>query len=127
LDGIMLVSPYYNRPNQRGLYEHFKTIANETTLPIMIYNIHSRCGVHMEAATTIALSKIKNIIALKESSGDLENTAQIIAGTDDHVLVYSGDDSRTLPMMSIGATGVVSVASHVIGQALNEMVHAFHA
>lgn len=125
IDGVMLVSPYYNRPNQKGLYEHFKTIAAETTLPIMLYNVPGRCSVHMEAETTIALSKIKNITALKEASGNLDHTAKIIANTTDDFFVYSGDDSMTLPMMAIGATGVVSVASHIIGPSLQKMVVAF--
>src|SRR5690625_3713888 len=125
VDGIMLVSPYYNRPNQQGLYEHFRTVANETTLPIMLYNIPGRCGVLIEAETIIELSKINNIIAVKEASGNLELATTVVANTPDDFYLYSGDDSMTLPMMAIGATGVVSVASHIIGLEMNEMVHSF--
>src|SRR5690625_1476165 len=125
VDGIMLVSPYYNRPNQRGLYEHFRTVAKETTLPIMLYNLPGRCGVLIEAETIIELSKINNIIAVKEASGNLELATTVVANTPDDFYLYSGDDSMTLPMMAIGATGVVSVASHIIGLEMNEMVHSF--
>lgn len=125
VDGIMLVTPYYNRPNQEGLYEHFKAIANSTSLPIMLYNIPGRCSVHMNAETVIRLSEIDNIVAIKEASGNLDQVATIITNTDDNFYVYCGDDSMTLPMMSIGATGIVSVAAHVIGNEINEMVYAF--
>src|SRR5699024_2957760 len=110
VDGIMLVAPYYNRPNQAGLYEHFKTVAQSTVLPIMLYNIPSRCSVHMTAETIIKLSEITNIVALKEASGDLDHIAKIIAAAKPDFYVYSGDDSTTLPIMAIGGTGVVSVA-----------------
>src|SRR5690625_3924557 len=125
VDGIMLVSPYYNRPNQLGLYEHFVAVANETTLPIMLYNIPGRCGVLIEAETIIELSKVNNIVAVKEASGNLELATTVIANTADNFYLYSGDDSMTLPMMAIGATGVVSVASHIIGTEMNKMVHSF--
>lgn len=125
VDGIMLVSPYYNRPNQEGLYKHFATVANETSLPIMLYNIPSRCGVLIEAETIIELSKMDNIVAIKEASGNLELATTVAANTPDNFYLYSGDDSMTLPLMAIGATGVVSVASHIIGTAMNKMVHSF--
>lgn len=125
VDGIMLVTPYYNRPNQAGLYEHFKAIAQMTTLPIMLYNIPSRCSVHMEAETIIHLSEIDNIVAVKEASGDLDQVATIIRKTAADFYVYSGDDSMALPMMAIGAVGIVSVASHIIGNEINEMITTF--
>lgn len=125
VDGMMLVAPYYNRPNQAGMHAHFKHIAEATTLPVMLYNIPGRCGVHLEASTIISLSKINNIIAVKEASGDLNQVSEIVRDTADDFYVYSGDDSMTLPMMSVGAVGVVSVASHVIGNEMKEMVHAF--
>lgn len=125
VDGIMLVSPYYNRPNQAGLYEHFKAVANETELPVMLYNIPGRTGVHIDAETIIRLAEIENIVAVKEASGDLEQVAEIIANTDDNFTVYSGDDSMTLPMMAIGARGVVSVASHIIGNEMKAMIDNF--
>lgn len=122
VDGIMLVSPYYNRPNQAGLYEHFKAVASETDLPVMLYNIPGRTGVHIEAETTIRLAEIDNIVAVKEASGDLEQVAHIISHTDENFSVYSGDDSMTLPMMAVGATGVVSVAAHIIGNEMKQMI-----
>ncbi|WP_026906174.1 4-hydroxy-tetrahydrodipicolinate synthase [Paucisalibacillus globulus] len=124
VDAIMLVAPYYNKPNQRGLYEHFKAIANETTLPTMLYNIPGRSVVKMSAETIIELSKIKNIVSVKEASGDLDQAAIIIENTSNDFSVYSGDDSLTLPMMAIGGEGIVSVASHVIGNEMQEMVQA---
>ncbi|NEU29318.1 4-hydroxy-tetrahydrodipicolinate synthase [bacterium LRH843] len=124
-DGIMLVTPYYNKPSQKGLYEHFKEIAAVTPLPIMLYNVPGRTAINMEADTTIALSKIKNITAVKEACGSLDQMAEIISGTDGDFHLYSGDDSFTLPALSIGATGVVSVASHVIGKEMQTMVSSF--
>ena len=125
VDGIMLVAPYYNRPNQAGLYEHFKLVAESTNLPIMLYNIPGRCSVHIEADTIIKLSELENIVAVKEASGNLEQVSQIITETNDDFHVYSGDDSMTLPIMAVGGTGIVSVASHIIGNEMKEMVHAF--
>lgn len=125
VDGIMLVAPYYNRPNQAGLYEHFKQIAQATTLPIMLYNIPGRCSVHVNAETIIRLSEIDNIIAVKEACGNLDQVATIISQTRPDFYVYSGDDSLTLPMLAIGSIGIVSVASHIIGNEINEMVTAF--
>lgn len=127
VDGIMLVSPYYNRPNQAGLYEHFNTIANSTDLPIMLYNIPGRTSVYIEPETIIELSKIENIVSVKESNGNLDHITTIIANTPSEFTVYSGDDSMTLPIMAVGGTGVVSVASHIIGIELNKMVKSFIA
>src|SRR5699024_1451644 len=115
VDGIMLVAPYYNRPNQSGLFNHFETIANKTTLPIMLYNIPGRSSVHIDAETIIELSKVDNIVSVKEASGNLDHTSMVIDQTDDDFTVYSGDDGMTLPILSIGGNGVVSVASHIIG------------
>ncbi|QED47597.1 4-hydroxy-tetrahydrodipicolinate synthase [Cytobacillus dafuensis] len=125
VDAIMVVAPYYNKPNQEGLYQHFKEIAENTNLPIMIYNIPGRTAVNIAPETIIRLSNISNIVAVKEASGDLNAMAKIIAGTDDHFLLYSGDDGLTIPVMAIGGKGVVSVASHVIGNELQEMVQLF--
>ncbi len=125
VDGVLLVAPYYNKPNQEGLYQHFKAVADSTTLPVMIYNIPGRSAVTILPETVIRLSKIANITAVKEASGDLNAMTQIIANTDDDFLLYSGDDGITLPVLSIGGAGVVSVASHVIGKEMQEMVHAF--
>ncbi len=125
VDAIMIVAPYYNKPNQEGLYEHFKAVAESTKLPIMVYNIPSRSVVNIHPDTVIRLSKIPNIVAVKEASGDLNAMTKIIANTDEDFLLYSGDDSMTLPVLSIGGTGVISVASHVIGRDIQEMVQAF--
>jgi len=125
VDGIMLVTPYYNKPSQRGLYEHFSAIAQKTVLPIMLYNIPGRSVVNMSAETIIHLSTIENIVSVKEASGELEQVAQIIENTGVDFSVYAGDDGMTLPMLSIGADGVVSVASHVTGNEMNAMVQAY--
>lgn len=125
VDGIMLVVPYYNKPDQRGLYAHFTTIANETSLPIMLYNIPGRSGINMTAETVIKLSKVDNIVSVKEASGNLDQVTEIIAKTDESFTVYSGDDGLTIPMMSIGGSGIVSVASHIIGKEMQEMIQAF--
>ncbi|MDQ0206290.1 4-hydroxy-tetrahydrodipicolinate synthase [Alkalicoccobacillus murimartini] len=124
-DGIMAVVPYYNRPSQTGMFAHFKEIAASVSLPVMLYNVPHRTGAHMLPETVIALSQLPNITALKEASGDLEQMAAIIEQTDEDFFVYSGDDSMALPALSIGAHGVVSVASHVIGEQMQELVTAF--
>ncbi|KKB38921.1 4-hydroxy-tetrahydrodipicolinate synthase [Bacillus thermotolerans] len=125
VDAIMLVAPYYNKPSQEGLYQHFKVIAEATSLPVMVYNVPGRTSVNIAPETIIRLSKVPNIIAVKEASGDLDAATAIIAGTDDDFQVYSGDDSLTLPMLAIGGDGVVSVASHVAGNEMQQMVAAF--
>ena len=124
-DAIMLVAPYYNKPNQEGLYQHFKSIAEETALPILLYNIPGRSVVNIEPETIIALSQIKNIVAVKEASGNLNKMTKIIANTPDHFELYTGDDGNTLPVLSIGGVGVISVAAHVIGNEMQEMVTKF--
>ncbi|TLS37618.1 4-hydroxy-tetrahydrodipicolinate synthase [Pseudalkalibacillus caeni] len=125
VDAVMIVAPYYNKPSQRGLYEHYKAIAGSTKLPVMIYNIPGRSVVNMTAETIIELSKIENIVSVKEASGDLDQMSEIISKTDDSFTLYSGDDGMTLPVMSIGGNGVISVAAHVIGNEMAEMIDAF--
>ena len=125
LDGIMLVVPYYNKPSQEGLYQHFSQIAASTSLPVMLYNIPGRSSVNMAPETIIHLSQIENIVSVKEASGDLDAVSKIIEETGDDFSVYSGDDGMTLPILSIGGTGVVSVAAHVIGKDMHTMVHNF--
>lgn len=125
VDGIMLVTPYYNKPSQEGLYQHFKAIAESTKLPIMLYNIPGRSAVNMEPETIIHLSEISNIAAVKEASGNLDAMAHIISQTPENFSLYSGDDSLALPVMSIGGAGIVSVASHIIGNEMQEMIHNF--
>ncbi|OLO40946.1 4-hydroxy-tetrahydrodipicolinate synthase [Alkalihalophilus pseudofirmus] len=125
VNGIMAVAPYYNKPSQQGMIEHFKAIANSTTLPIMLYNIPGRSVVNMTVDTIVELSKVSNIVSVKEASGDLEQMAAIIDKTNNDFTLYSGDDSITLPSLAIGGNGVVSVASHIIGNELQEMTEAF--
>ncbi|MGJ9381466.1 4-hydroxy-tetrahydrodipicolinate synthase [Salipaludibacillus sp. CF4.18] len=127
VDGIMLVTPYYNKPSQRGLYEHFKTISEKTSLPVMLYNVPGRSVVNMLPETVVALSKIPNITSIKEASGNLDQMTTIISNTPEEFQVYSGDDSLTLPALAVGADGVVSVSSHVIGKEMQEMVKAFRS
>lgn len=125
VDAVMLVGPYYNKPNQEGLYQHFKTIAESTTLPVMVYNIPGRSVVNIQPETIIRLSAIPNIVAVKEASGDLNAMTKIIAETDDSFALYSGDDGLALPVLAIGGVGVISVAAHVIGNQIQELVQAF--
>jgi len=125
VDAIMLVGPYYNKPNEEGLYQHFKAIAECTKLPIMIYNIPGRSVVNMSADLIIKLADIPNIVAVKEASGDLDAMTEIIAKTNDSFSLYSGDDALTLPALAIGAKGVVSVASHIIGNEMQNMVRLY--
>ncbi|MFJ7735169.1 4-hydroxy-tetrahydrodipicolinate synthase [Lysinibacillus sp. NPDC097287] len=127
-DGIMLVAPYYNKPNQRGIYAHFETIAKETKLPVMLYNVPGRTGINVAFETSVALSKIPNIAWIKEASGNLDQMGDIIENVDaaDDFLVYSGDDGLTLPLLAIGGAGIISVASHVVGNDMQLMIKAFN-
>ncbi len=125
VDGVLLVAPYYNRPSAEGLYQHFATIAASTRLPIMLYNIPSRTGINISVEVTERLSLIPNIVAIKESSGELDHMSNILTRVSPNFKLYSGDDSIILPVMSIGGYGVVSVASHVIGKPIREMMDAY--
>jgi len=125
VDGIMLVSPYYSRTSQEGLLAHFRAVAASVTLPIMIYNIPSRTGVNIEAKTMLALAQTPNVVAVKESSGDLDQMSAILAGAPEGFKLYSGDDSLTLPVLSIGGYGIVSVTSHLVGRQMSEMIDAY--
>jgi 4-hydroxy-tetrahydrodipicolinate synthase len=125
VDAIMLVAPYYNKPNQEGLYQHFKAVAESTSLPVMVYNIPGRAVVNISPDTVVRLSSIPNIVAVKEASGDLNAMSYIIANTPEDFLLYSGDDGITVPVLSIGGVGIVSVASHIIGNEMQDMIHAF--
>ena len=125
VDACLLVVPYYNKPTQEGLYQHFKTIAENTKLPCILYNLPVRTITNMSAETTIRLSKIPNIIGIKEGSGDLIQVAKIIQGAKKGFLVWSGDDGDTLPMLSIGGYGVISVTSHLAGKQMSDMIYSF--
>lgn len=126
-DAIMLVAPYYNKPSQEGMYQHFKTIAASTKLPVMIYNVPGRTVVSISPAVIARLAELPNVVAVKEASGDLEAMAEIISSTPEDFAVYSGDDGLTLPALAIGGRGVVSVASHIIGNEMQEMISAFRS
>jgi 4-hydroxy-tetrahydrodipicolinate synthase len=125
VDGVLIVAPYYNRPSQDGLYEHFKAIAEATKLPIMLYNVPHRTGISIAYETTARLAQIPNIVASKEAHADLDHITQILLRVPEHFKVYSGDDSLTLPVMAIGGYGIVSVASHIIGIEMKQMVAYF--
>jgi 4-hydroxy-tetrahydrodipicolinate synthase len=127
VDAVMLVAPYYNKPNQEGLYQHFKAIAESTSLPVMLYNIPGRSVVNIAVDTVVRLSEIPNIVAVKDASGNLDAMTEIIARTREDFQLYSGDDSITLPVLAIGGAGVVSVASHIIGNEMQQMIAAFEA
>ena len=125
VDGILLVAPYYNRPSQEGLYQHFKAVAEATSLPIMLYNVPHRAGISVSYETTVRLAQIPNIVASKEAHSDLDHMTQIIIRVPQHFKVYSGDDSLTLPVLAIGGYGIVSVASHIIGAEMKQMITYF--
>lgn len=125
-DGVMLVVPYYNKPSQEGLYRHFRAIAESTELPVMLYNVPSRTSRNLEPETCARLARdLPNVVAIKEASGDLDQVTKLLSLLPADVAVYSGDDSLTLPMVAVGCAGVVSVASHVAGGMLQEMLAAF--
>jgi 4-hydroxy-tetrahydrodipicolinate synthase len=124
--GIMLVSPYYSKPSQDGLYEHFKVIAGGTDLPVLLYNIQGRTSVNIETATVLRLAKdVPNICAVKEASGNLAQVAEVCASKPEGFRVYSGDDILTLPIMSVGGIGIVSVVSHIVGSDIAAMMEQF--
>ncbi|WP_173916459.1 4-hydroxy-tetrahydrodipicolinate synthase [Halobacillus sp. Marseille-Q1614] len=125
VDAVMLVTPYYNKPSQQGLYEHFKAIAESINKPVMLYNIPGRSAVRMTVETVVELSKIENIVSVKEATADLDGIAAIIEHTYDDFSVYSGDDNLTLPIYAIGGNGVVSVSSHIAGLEMQKMLRLY--
>lgn len=125
IKGIMAVTPYYNKPSQKGLYEHFRAIAEATHLPVMLYNVPGRTGVNLLPETVKKLAEVDNIVAIKEASGNLDQVSQIRVLVPEDFTIYSGDDSLTLPMLAVGASGVVSIASHIAGQRIKEMIDAY--
>ena len=127
VDACLLVVPYYNKPTQDGLYRHFKTIAESTGLPCILYNVPSRTVASLASDTVIKLSKIENIIGIKEASGNFGEIARIIENTRDDFLVWSGNDNDTLPILALGGYGVISVASNIIGKQIHEMIDCFLA
>lgn len=127
VDGLLLVVPYYNKPPQEALYQHFQAIARSTSLPIMLYNIPGRTGTNLAPETVARLAEIENVRAIKEASGNLDQVSELRRLLPDDFAIYSGDDSLTLPMLALGAAGVVSVASHLVGRRLREMIDSFLA
>lgn len=127
-DAVLSVVPYYNKPNQQGMIEHFSQIAKNVDIPIILYNIPGRTGVNMQPSTVAHLAQNhKNIVALKQSFPDMDVITELKAACPKDFAIYCGDDSLTLPMLSIGAHGVISVASHVIGNEIKDMICAFKA
>ncbi len=127
IEGLLQVVPYYNKPPQEGLYQHFKAVAESTSLPVLLYNIPGRTGKNMSPATIARLAKIDNIFGLKEASGCLDHVVQVRELVSDDFVIYSGDDALTLGFMERGACGVVSVASHCAGLRIKEMIKTFTA
>ncbi len=125
VNAVLAVVPYYNKPSQEGMYRHFVSIAEASSLPVIMYNIPGRTGVNMLPETIARLSEHENIAAVKEAAGSLEQVSQIRQLTSDDFDIYSGDDSLTLPMLSVGAQGVISVASHIMGSEINKMCTEF--
>ncbi|GAI05451.1 unnamed protein product, partial [marine sediment metagenome] len=125
VDACLLVVPYYNKPTQDGLYQHFKAIAQSTDLPCILYNVPSRTVTNLSAETVIKLSQIDNIIGVKEASGNLDQISQIISNTGEDFLVWSGNDGDTLPILALGGYGVISVASNLVGSQIREMIDSF--
>lgn len=124
VDGILLVAPYYNKPSQEGLYQHFKAIAEATNLSVILYNVEGRTGVNISVDTTLRLAQLDNVVATKDCAS-LDQLTQIVSGAPEGFLVYSGDDSATLPALSVGAYGIVSVAGHIVGAKMKAMIAAY--
>lgn len=128
VDGVLVVTPYYNKPSQEGLYRHFRAVAEATPLPVMLYNVPGRTSVNLEAATVVRLAKdVPNIVALKEAGGNMMQITDTAAAVPPGFRIYSGEDGLTLPMLALGAYGVVSVTSHLVGKDLKAMIEAFQA
>lgn len=125
-DGALLVAPYYNKPTQNGLYEHFKSIAEAVNIPLVIYNIQSRCAVNITTPIMAKLSKIKNIVGVKEASGDLSQMSEVIEHCGPDFDILSGDDALTLPLLSIGGKGIISVVANIIPADVKLMVDTFN-
>ncbi len=125
VDACLLVTPYYNKPSQEGLYQHFRAIASNTKLPCILYNVPGRTVVSLAAETVIKLSEIKNIIGIKEASANLEEIGKIISGSKKGFLVWSGNDGDVLPLMKMGGYGVISVISHLVGLQMKDYMDKY--
>ena len=124
-DAVLLVTPYYNKTTQAGLVEHYKAIANSITIPVILYNVPSRTGLNITPATCFELSKVKNIVAVKEASGNISQVAEIANLCKDNLAIYSGNDDQILPILSLGGLGVISVLSNIIPKDVHNMVENF--
>lgn len=126
-DAALLITPYYNKPTQQGLYEHYRTVASEVGIPIILYNVPGRTGVNMLPETVARLSEIKNIVGIKEATGSLQQVSDVIEYSKKGFLVLSGDDFTTLPLLAIGGHGVISVTSNVVPGMVSDMIKAYLA
>jgi 4-hydroxy-tetrahydrodipicolinate synthase len=126
-DGALLITPYYNKPTQEGLYRHYKVVAEAVDLPQVLYNIPGRTGVNMLPSTVVRLCGIKNIVGIKEGSGSVQQASEIAQHCGERITVLSGDDALTLPMMAVGAKGVVTVAAHLVPREMAQLVKTFLA
>ncbi len=122
MDAVLVVVPYYNKPTQQGLFEHFKTIASSTNLPCILYNVPSRTVTNLSPETVIRLSRVDNIVGLKEASGDLSQATEVLSGVEKDFLLYSGNDGDTFSLLSLGGYGVISVASHLVGLQIKQVI-----
>ena len=125
VDGVLIVTPYYNKTTQKGLIEHYKIIAQNTTLPIILYNVPSRTGVNILPQTCLELSKIENIVAIKEASGNISQIAEIASLCRDNLNIYSGNDDQIIPILSLGGKGVISVLSNIKPKYTHDMCEKF--
>ncbi len=123
VDAILTVTPYYNKPGQEGIYQHYMNVADNSPVPVLLYNVPGRTGVNMDAATTTRLAKHDNIFGIKEASGDLEQCLRIIRDTDDDFMLISGDDILTIPMIAFGAKGVISVIANAYPEKFGQAIH----
>lgn len=124
-DALLVITPYYNKPPQRGMAAHFRQIADEVDIDIVLYNVPSRTGINLEAQTVARLAEHPNINGIKEASGDVGQVSEIITNTPDDFVVVSGDDSLTLPILSVGGSGVVSVIANIVPDRVSELVHSY--
>jgi len=125
VDGLLVVTPYYNRPSQEGMYQHYQAVAEATSVPLVLYNVPARTGVNLEAATVLRLAQIENIVGIKEASKLLDQVGEIIGGAPEGFQVYGGADEVNLPILALGGVGNISVISHVVGPDLQKMHQAF--
>ncbi len=125
VDGLMAVVPYYNKPSQEGLYQHFRAIAEAISLPLMVYNIPGRTSINLLPETVLRLSEIPNITSIKEAAGSMDQVSEMRRILPEDFLIYSGDDSLTLPMLALGCDGIISVAAHLVGDEIKQLVDAW--